>query len=237
MDLPGPADKVFQVLDSAFTPALNPMKERRAEDTGEHVGEYSTRFKGRVVSEMARVAAMPGGLPYVLSLHLRFQLECVHNMDVCFDNTEQNDSDSRHIANRDANEVLLPLLYAKRGDFKLYLDAAAASRRIRAAMETFTCGHFQHRGRPCIHGNLLVVLDELQKRAWGEVGARAMMAVGKRVPRELAELVREWARAMEEVPHNPSIFEKGNSMQTTREWEMWILGHRKESGNCMSDDR
>jgi len=84
-----------------------------------------------------------------------------------------------------------------------FIDAALAYRRIRNISKNFDRRHCQDRERKCIHEETAPALAKLRRHAIIEIKSNASRAVGKRLPREIVDMVVEHALAIEEVPVEP----------------------------------
>jgi hypothetical protein len=88
----------------------------------------------------------------------------------------------------------------------IYINAAGASRQMRRLINTARCilddgwG-----GTHCIHDEAALALEILQKHAHREIKSKALRAVRKHLPREIADSIIEKALFEEEVPIDPRV--------------------------------
>ncbi|KAF2796988.1 hypothetical protein K505DRAFT_153101 [Melanomma pulvis-pyrius CBS 109.77] len=225
-DLPERPEELFNSLDRALLPAANTIPANDSHGLGKV-------FMTRVIEEMWRLGRMQGGERYALLLFLKFQLEYLH---VLKDGTK--DYHRRRHESKEINLALADLLaeirakptniYIRSHYYRQnipYFNAVAACRRLRKAMETFPC---KHRGyHPdddiCIHKNLAAALHLLQKCAYAEVGSNVLRAVGKRLPKEISDHVREFVMLAEQVPMDPRV------LVTTGNWG---VGESRSAYSC-----
>jgi len=97
-----------------------------------------------------------------------------------------------------------------------FIDAALACRTIRNVSKSFDCNHFQDMKRGCIHEETKSALAKLRKHALIEVRSNVFRAVGKQLPREVVDLVLEYALAIEEVPAEPLEEDRGTPRSVYR---------------------
>jgi hypothetical protein len=106
----------------------------------------------------------------------------------------------------DRGSVNIPIRDPGRG--MIYIDAAGACRQLRVALKTSRCRRSDDLGHDswCHHDSTATALETLQKHAYQEIRTIVLMAVGKRFPKEIADLVIEQAFSAEGVPMDPVVF-------------------------------
>jgi hypothetical protein len=148
---------------------------------------------------------LPDGVALAFRLWLKFTVDIVQ---------KQRGIESRRLAVSETNRLLQYVIartnvYIRgRRQGTIYIDAAAAARRrIRRVIKTTPCRKEKKYSKNllCIHGSTAVTLETLQKHAYQEIKSNILMAVGKRLPREIADLVIEQAFSVEGVPMDPRV--------------------------------
>jgi hypothetical protein len=88
-----------------------------------------------------------------------------------------------------------------------FIDAAQTCRMIRNVSAEFNCDKSRDKGRGCIHAETASSLEQLQKHALQEIKTNACLAVGKRLPRELVDVIIENTLVLEGIPQDPIVDE------------------------------
>ena len=109
-----------------------------------------------------------------------------------------------------------------------YLDCATARRRLWRSYKSTISLEKTHSFCNCIPGNLLPVLEQLQLKAKEEIRKNTYLAVGTKLPVELADLVIDATLLVEEVPLDACIAEEVDVVyQPFEHWDKEILRRRK----------
>ncbi|KAK4622673.1 hypothetical protein CLAFUR0_07559 [Fulvia fulva] len=118
-----------------------------------------------------------------------------------------------------------------------YLDCAAARRSIwRSYASALSQDEDVHAYHDCVHGYLLRILEQLQLKAKEEIRRNTYLAVGTKLPTELADLVLNAALLAEEVPLGTSIAEEVEVVyQPAEHWDKEVLRRKKvlEKYSCV----
>lgn len=100
--------------------------------------------------------------------------------------------------------------------FPEYFDYAAARRLLWSTMQEIKCNDSDyHNYKQCFHKTNLPMLQKLQKEAQKEIRGRVMLAAGRQLPVELADVVYECALFAESIPADWRIEEPFNKQRTT----------------------
>ncbi|KAH7128178.1 hypothetical protein B0J11DRAFT_264230 [Dendryphion nanum] len=95
----------------------------------------------------------------------------------------------------------------------IWLDTAGKCQQIRSFAKEYVCSNLEMEkvpralvSRKCYHDNMATTLEVLQKHAHTELRPSVYLAVGRKLPRELMDLVLEWTILIHEVAIDPVIF-------------------------------
>ncbi|KAF2115942.1 hypothetical protein BDV96DRAFT_599482 [Lophiotrema nucula] len=89
---------------------------------------------------------------------------------------------------------------------------AWASRTIRTDVDWATCTGYR-----CIHIRTHEVLHRLQTAAYSEIHLNVLRVVGRRLPKELADIVIDYALLAEEVPEDPNVLDPEEHFMISKE--------------------
>lgn len=131
-------------------------------------------------------------------LLLQFLCETIHDRDVKIEGR------AHRLAVRKVNYLLdiamcrirqAPLYVYVRGQRQetTYINGVQACRRIREITQQLRCKDNQDLERGCIYDLTAGPLDMLQKHTYLEVQTKVLVALGKKLPREITDIVSEHA--------------------------------------------
>ena len=86
---------------------------------------------------------------------------------------------------------------------------------------------------PCLRANSLTLIERLQQEAYGEIRSGIMLTLISKLPRELCMLVFECALAVEELPVDPTVFERGDDTGTDGENNYRLNWTAKTQYRCL----
>lgn len=181
---------------------------------------FKTVFFPRLSVIIERIAAAKDGALPVLDLCVYVKLDSLHGYFPFFCN-----EDHQH-ANRRIDIILESTLKSlqKHRIVKSKRDVDAQARQPDAAYlcqsirRFYThydfCDHefmsdpYPRRKRGCVRVNTAVALDLLQRHAFTETKLSVYRVVGKKLPRELADMVLRYVLHSQGLPEEPGIFDR-----------------------------
>jgi hypothetical protein len=86
---------------------------------------------------------------------------------------------------------------------------------------------------PCRRANSLTLIERLQQEAYGEIRSGIMLTLVFKLPKELCLLVFEFALAVEELPIDPTVFERGNDTGTDGDTNFRLNWTAKAEYRCL----
>jgi hypothetical protein len=178
---------------------------------------HSEVFLPSFLREIKRVARMKDGERYAISLLVNLKVAYLSLPDDMSVALYQRDRD-RDEMHRAVDVVFGTILKSvQRHPLNIYvrnrrldppwIDAAQMCRTIARCLDESICPHLET-GEPeakigCVQGNIVHMQSRLQRYASVEIKVNVYRAVGKHLPKELADLVFQHTLVAEEVPHHP----------------------------------
>lgn len=200
---PNDWSKLYESLDRELDQAAGEVSSVRSEGINQ-VETFVDRFR----TALSWIWCHNEGLYFAFQLWLRLKFEVFYGPH---DNIRGFPrQEAGYCVNRMLGEILRrirqhPVHLYVRGKRQSvpFIDAAHVCRVIRKMSTDFDCDRCKDRGRGCVHAEMSNPLEQLQKHAYQEVKTNVFLAVGKWLPRELADVVIEHALVVEEVPEIP----------------------------------
>lgn len=187
-----------------------------------HQHVFRTVFFPRMLAVIEHITVAEDGELPALDLCVYAKLDCLHGSSPFFSN------EAHQNANRQIDRIVRNILQSiKRqrkaprrdnGDAQARQpDAAYLCQSIRRFCNHYhLCDHISTsresarigRGRGCVRVNTAVVLDLLQRHAYIETKLNVYRAVGKKLPKELADMILKLVLSSQGQPNEPGIFDR-----------------------------